>query len=98
VRRVDRRNILFGTVETDNGEPRGEVPVSVTNRNNSQLQHNGVSNAFGGFAIPVPDGQWTVQVTMPSGSVQTVRQISVTNGKVMDNLENREVYNLIISY
>jgi hypothetical protein len=98
VRRAERRNILFGTVETDNREPRVEVPVVVSNRNNSLLQHSGVSDAFGAFAIRVPDGQWTVKVTMPSGNIQTVRNITVTDGKVMDNLEGREVYNLIISY
>ena len=98
VRRADRRNVLIGTVETNDGEARGEVPVSVTNRNNGLLQHNGVSNAFGGFAIRVPDGQWAVKVTMPSGNIQTVRNITVTDGKVMDNVEGKEVYNLIISY
>ena len=35
---------------------------------------------------------------MPSGNIQTVRDITVTDGRVMDNLEAREVHNLIISY
>ena len=56
------------------------------------------SDAFGTFAIRVPDGQWIVRVTMPSGNMQTVRNITVTDGKVMDNLEAREVQNLIISF
>jgi hypothetical protein len=72
--------------------------VSVVNRNNSSIRHNGVSDAFGGFAIQVPDGQWRVRVTMPSGNLQTVRDITVSNGRVIDNYEAREVYNLIISY
>ena len=74
------------------------MPVSVVNRNNPSIRHSGVSNAFGGFAIQVPDGQWSVRVTMPSGNMQTVRDITVTDGRVMDNLEAREVHNLIISY
>jgi hypothetical protein len=98
VRAADRRNILFGSVETDDGRPRGEVPVTVINRTNSAIRHTGLSNAFGGFAIKVPDGQWRVRVTMPSGNAQTVREITVTDGKVMDNYEAREVHNLIISY
>jgi Carboxypeptidase regulatory-like domain len=98
LRTADRRNILFGSVETDDGRPRGEVPVIVVNRNNSAVRHNGVSDAFGGFAIQVPDGQWRVRVTMPSGNTQAVRDITVTNGRVMDNYEAREVQNLIISY
>jgi hypothetical protein len=98
VRSADRRNILFGSVETEDGRPRGEVPVAVVNRNNTAIRHNGVSNAFGGFAIKVPDGQWSVRVTMPSGNAQTVRDITVRDGKVVDNFEAREVHNLIISY
>ena len=74
------------------------MPVTVVNRNNSAIRHGGVSNAFGGFAIPVPDGQWIVTVTMPSGNMQSVRSITVTDGKVMDNQEAREVQNLIISF
>ena len=57
-----------------------------------------MSNAFGGFAIKVPDGQWSVRVTMPSGNAQTIRDITVTDGRIVDNLEAREVHNLIISY
>jgi hypothetical protein len=98
VRTSDRRNVLFGSVETDDGRPRGEVPVIVVNRNNALIRHTGVSNAFGGFAIKVPDGQWRVNVTMPSGNAQTVRDITVTDGKIVDNYEAREVHNLIISY
>jgi hypothetical protein len=98
VRSAARRNVLFGTVETDNGDARSEVPVTVINRNNNAIRHGGVSNAFGGFAIPVPDGEWIVGVTMPSGSMQSVRSITVTGGKVMDNQEGREVQNLIISF
>lgn len=95
---VNRRNILFGTVETESRAAREEVLVTVVNRNNSVVHHDGITNAFGGFAIRVPDGQWTVKVTMPSGRVETVRHITVTDGNVMDNRENRPVGNLIITF
>jgi hypothetical protein len=98
LRTVDRRNVLIGSVETDDGQPRAEVPVTVVNRSNTAIRHSGLSSAFGGFAIRVPDGRWSVRVTMPSGNVQTVRDITVTGGRIMDNLEAREVHNLIISY
>ncbi len=98
VRPAARRNILFGTVETDNGVPRSEVPVIVVNRSNTFIRHSGASDAFGTFAIRVPDGQWVVRVTMPSGNLQSVRSITVTDGKVVDNQEGREVQNLIISF
>jgi hypothetical protein len=97
-RRLDRRNILVGMVESELGDRREEVHVSVVNRDNNLVHHDGLSNAFGGFAIYVPDGRWTVRVTMPSGRVETVRDVTVTNGKIMDNREAREVYNLIITF
>ena len=98
MRSADRRNILFGTVETEDGRPQTEVPVTVVNRTSTSNRHTGVTDAFGTFAIRVPDGQWTVRVTMPSGTMQTVRNITVTGGRIMDNLELREVQNLIISF
>ncbi len=97
-RLLNRRNVLIGTVETESGERREEVHVTVVNRDDSFLHHDGISNAFGGFAIHVPDGRWTVKVTMPSGRVETVRDVTVTNGIIMDNREAREVYNLIITF
>jgi hypothetical protein len=97
-RRLQRKNILFGTIESDTGAPREEVPVSVVSRTNSQIHHDGISDAFGTFAISVPDGEWTIKVTQPSGRVSSVRSITVRNGKVMDNLEAREIFNLIISF
>lgn len=98
LRGLDRRNILFGSVESDDGQPRPEVPVSVVNRTNRSVRRSGISDAFGGFAIRVPDGSWSVMVTMPSGNLQRVRDITVSGGRVVDNAEVKEVQNLIISY
>ena len=50
------------------------------------------------FAIRLDDGEWNVNVRMPSGRFYPVRSVTVSNGKVMDNQEGREVRNLIISY
>jgi hypothetical protein len=96
--RSERRNVLIGRVESSAGEPLGEVPVSVTSRSNSQIRHDGLSNAFGGFAIRLTDGEWTVNVTMPSGRVYPVRSVTVSNGRVVDIQEGREVQSLIITY
>ena len=73
-------------------------PSAVTSRSNSAIHHDGMTNAFGGFAIRLTDGEWTVNVTMPSGRVYPVRNVTVSDGRVMDNQEGREVHNLIISY
>jgi len=96
--RLELRNVLIGRVESDAGEPLGEVPVTVTSRDNSAIRRDGMTNAFGNFAIRLGEGQWTVNVRMPSGRVYPVRSIRVANGKIVDNQEGREVRNLIISY
>jgi len=96
--RPERRNILIGRVESSAGEPQGEVPVTVTSRSNSSIHRDGLTNAFGGFAIRLTDGEWTVNVTMPSGRVYSVRSVTVSNGRVLDNQEGREVQSLIITY
>ena len=96
--RLQMRNVLLGRVESDAGEPLGEVPVSVTSRDNNAIRKDGMTNAFGNFAIRLTDGEWTVNVRMPNGRIYPVRSITVSNGKIVDNLEGREVRNLIIYY
>jgi len=96
--RPERRNVLIGRVESSAGDPQGEVPVTVTSRSNNLIHHDGLTNAFGGFAIRLSDGEWTVSVTMPSGRVYPVRSVTVSNGKIVDNREGREVRSLIITY
>ncbi len=96
--RAERRNVLCGKVETNSGDPREGVRVAVSSRTGGRAPHYGISDAFGNFAIKLEDGDWSVEVTMPSGRVYSVRQVSVTNGQIIDNREQREIPNLIITY
>jgi hypothetical protein len=96
--RPELRNVLLGRVESDAGEPLGEVAISVARTDNPSIRRTGMTNAFGNFAIRLTDGEWNVNVRMPSGRLHTVRTVTVNNGKVMDNQEGREVRNLIVSY
>ena len=96
--RPELRNVLVGRVESDSGDPQGEVSVSVTRADNTSIRRVGMTNAFGTFAIRLTDGEWTVSVRMPSGRLYPVRSVTVSNGKIVDNQEGREVRNLIISY
>jgi hypothetical protein len=90
--------VLRGRVESDAGESREGVRVTVASKSAIGRFHSGMSDAFGGFAIRLEDGDWTVRVTMPSGRAYAVREISVKDGKVIDSREGREIPNLIISY
>lgn len=96
--RPELRNVLVGRVESDAGEPQGEVSISVARSDNSMIRRTGMTNAFGNFAIRLTDGEWNVNVRMPSGRFYTVRTVTVSNGAIVDNQEHREVRNLIISY
>lgn len=93
-----RQAVLRGRVESETGESRESVRVTTASRNAIGVGHSGMSDAFGNFAIRLEDGDWTVRVTMPSGRVYAVREISVRDGKVIDRREGREIPNLIISY
>jgi hypothetical protein len=70
----------------------------VARADNASIRRAGMTNAFGNFAIRLTDGEWTVNVRMPSGRYYAVRSVTVSDGKIVDNQEGREVRNLIISY
>jgi hypothetical protein len=97
-RRPELRNVLMGRVETEAGEAREQVELIVSNRANTAIRRDGLTDALGNFAIRLGDGEWTVNVRMPSGRIYPVRTVAVFDGKVTDERERREVRNLIISY
>ena len=43
------------------------------------------TDAYGRYAIRVPDGDWTVKVTMPSGRVYDVYQLTVSGDQITDD-------------
>jgi hypothetical protein len=90
--------ILRGRVESENGNSLEGIRVTVASRNPVGLIHSGTSDAFGEFAIRLEDGDWSVRVTKPSGRVYVIREVSVRNGKVIDNREGRDIPNLVIAF
>jgi hypothetical protein len=87
--RPEYRNILVGTVlsAADRGREEG-VRVIVKNADSGGTKST-FTDAFGKFAVRVADGDWTVNVTMPSGRVYEVSQIRVSNGEITDSLGRR---------
>ena len=95
--RPELRNVLVGRVKArGTSEPEEGVRVSISNRQNTSERREALTDAFGRFAIRVPDGDWTVSVTMPSGRVYSVSQIIVTNGQITDEI-GRDVPSLVIT-
>lgn len=80
-------NILIGTVLTLDREPEEGVRISVRNADGAAKTTE--TNAFGRFAVRLADGDWSVEVTMPSGRVYEVSRLRVTDGVVTDRLGRR---------
>ena len=95
--RSQYRNVLFGRVKTrDTNEPEEGVRVTISNRTNAYADRVALTDAFGRFAVKVPDGEWTVNVTMPSGRAYSVSQITVSNGLISDDI-GRDIPSLVIT-
>jgi hypothetical protein len=80
----------------DTSEPEEGVRVTLSSRVGAFEDKSTLSDAFGRFTIRVPDGDWTVKVTMPSGRVYSVSEITVSNGLVTDNI-GRDIPSLVIT-
>jgi hypothetical protein len=97
VLRSEYRNVLFGRVKArDTNEPEEGVRVTISNRTNSYTDRVALTDAFGRFAVKVPDGDWTVNVAMPSGRTYNVSQITVSNGLISDDI-GRDIPSLVIT-
>jgi hypothetical protein len=95
--RSQLRNVLFGRVKSrDTNEPEEGVRVTISNRMNAYEDRVTLTDAFGRFAVKVPDGDWTVNVSMPSGRVYSVSQITVSNGLITDDI-GRDIPSLVIT-
>jgi hypothetical protein len=95
--RSEYRNVLVGIVRSrGTDEPEDSVRISVASRSSPDVEKVALTNAFGKFAVRVPDGDWTVKVTMPSGRVYPVREIRVSNGVIFDDA-GRDVPSLVIT-
>ncbi|WP_165073421.1 carboxypeptidase regulatory-like domain-containing protein [Paludisphaera rhizosphaerae] len=92
-----RRNVLFGRVRSrDTGEVEEGVRIVVSSRTGVFEDRPAHTDAFGRFAVRVPDGDWTVRVTMPSGRIYAVSEITVDKGLIVD-AEGRDVPSLTIT-
>jgi len=95
--RSQYRNVLFGRVKArDTNEPEEGVRVTISNRTNAYADRVALTDAFGRFAVKVPDGDWIVNVTMPSGRAYSVSQITVSNGLISDDI-GRDIPSLVIT-
>jgi hypothetical protein len=92
------RNVLQGKiVSADNLKPEEGVQVVLTDRTGRFLDRTTKTDTKGMFALSLPEGDWAIKVTMPSGRVVAVDQgvVTATAGRVLDRY-GRDLKNLII--
>jgi hypothetical protein len=82
-------NVLMGTVlSRSDGLPEEGVQISVRNTATGTGKTTS-TDAFGKFAVRLADGDWAVDVTMPSGTIYRVSQLRIADGDITDSLGRR---------
>ena len=89
-------NVLEGRVVADTGGAEEGVLVTVENRLKTFTDRVATTDALGHYSVRLPDGDWTVKVTMPSGRSYAVSRLTVSNGQISDDL-GRDVPSLTIT-
>ncbi|MDX2036686.1 MAG: hypothetical protein SFX72_08535 [Isosphaeraceae bacterium] len=81
------RSVLQGRVlASESGEAEEGVAVMLIDRLERFPTRTVRSDAFGRFAVTLPEGDWNVQVTMPGGEMYNVGKgdLTATGGKIFD--------------
>jgi len=79
-------NILEGkVVSSDTRQAEEGVRITVASRAGTFENRIAMTDAYGRYAVRLPDGDWTVNVEMPSGRVYPVSQITISGGQIVDN-------------
>jgi hypothetical protein len=90
-------NILEGkVVSSETREAEENVRIIVSNRAGGFTDRVATTDAYGRYAVRLPDGDWTVKVAMPSGRVYAVSEITISGGQIVDN-RGREIPSLTIT-
>lgn len=90
-------NVLKGVVKSGStGELVEGARITVANRLGLSPDRTFESDAYGRFAVRLQDGSWDVRVTMPSGRVWSVSQLTISNGKIVDQY-GRDIPSLVIT-
>ena len=90
-------NILEGrVVSSDTRQAEEGVRIIVSNRLGKFENRVATTDAYGRYAVRLPDGDWTVKVDMPSGRVYPVSQITISGGQIVDNF-GRDIPSLTIT-
>lgn len=90
-------NVLQGRVfSPEYAAPESGVAIAFASRRKTSTDRVATTDQAGKFSVRLPDGEWSVQVTMPSGRVYTVSELIVSKGQVRDD-QGRDIPTLTIN-
>jgi hypothetical protein len=90
-------SVLEGKVVSgESREAEEGVRVTLSNRLGTYADRIVQTDAYGRYAVRLPDGDWTVKVTMPSGRTYAVRQLVIANGQISDD-QGVDIPSLVIT-
>lgn len=93
------RNVLRGrVVSLETRQPEEGVTVILAHATGLYNDRPAMTDADGEFKVSLPDGDWTVKVKMPSGTVYPVGRdfVTASNGRVID-VNGRNVADFLIT-
>ncbi|MFO0952877.1 MAG: carboxypeptidase regulatory-like domain-containing protein [Isosphaeraceae bacterium] len=70
----------------DSGRPEEGVKVTLARTDRAGTELVVLSDDAGRYGVRLPDGSWSVRVTMPSGRTYTVSELIVEKGQISDDL------------
>jgi hypothetical protein len=73
-------------VALENGRPEEGVRITLSSKRSGFGDVVVLTDASGRYGVRLPDGDWTVKVTMPSGRVYAVSELVVSEGQINDDL------------
>jgi hypothetical protein len=90
-------NVLEGKViSIDTGRPTEGVQLTISSKSETIADRVTLTDAFGHYAVRLPDGDWTVKVTTEKGRVHSVSKLIVSRGQITDDL-GRDIPSLTIT-
>jgi hypothetical protein len=73
-------------VAIENGRPEEGVRITLSSKRSGVGDLVVSTDASGRYGVRLPDGDWTVKITMPSGRVYAVSELVVSQGQINDDL------------
>ena len=93
--KIETVNILEGKVLRE-GRREAGVKITLSDARGQRSDFVTETDAYGHYAVNVPEGEWLVIVPQRSGKLFTVSTLTVGNGQIVDQ-QGRDIPSLVIT-